>query len=686
MAPGHPDEGVRTVADAITLQPPVQELILVNQQCRHFDRLWQQGQRPVIEDHVGSVAEHLRLRLRDELIRAELEWRFRAGECPAADEYRDRYGDCSAWIGGWVAEARESAAALSRLGAGEVRPRASRPPGAGGERATETPASPPVAGETPRFLGEYELLECLGAGAMGEVWKARHQRLARLVALKVLKPLSGDAEDARARFVREMRVAGSIDHPNLVDTRDAGEHGGVVYIVMKLIPGKDLARVVAESGRLPVAEACEIARQVATGLGHLAERGLVHRDIKPGNIMLTPEGQVKILDLGLARWWSENADGAGEDLTAEGQMLGTPDYLAPEQLNLGAPVDIRADLYGLGGTLFFLLTGRAPFAHHKKVSSKLHAARQEQPPEVRTLRPEVPPALAELVAQLLAKRPADRPQTPKEVAAALGPFAGENFSMQPTILTRSEPSRRPAKRRLWVAAAVGAAVLVAVLGPALWLLAPPRSRPGPAGVVGEGLAGPAVPAQLRVSGLDVRHIANLRGEGHPRGILGEQSFSARAGDEVTVEAKLSRPAYAYLIAFRPDGTEDLCFPEGPDEAPPPTDRPRFPSKSQGKVYALDDGEGLEVFVVVASDRPLPPYKQWRSQRKAAPWKREPAPANVVWWYDGKTVVDQWGDVPRGPRDAAGRGPVVTLTDWFRDAAGIDAVGAVGFGVLPGEKP
>jgi hypothetical protein len=485
-----------------------------------------------------------------------------------------------------------------------------------------------------------------------------------------------------------MRAAGSVDHPNVVETHDGGEYAGTVYLAMKLVAGVNLTKLIEERGPLPVAEACDIARQVALGLEHLAERGLVHRDIKPSNLMRTPEGVVKILDLGLARWRTENP--AGEDLTGAGQTLGTPDYLAPEQLATAAEADIRADLYGLGGTLFFLLTGRAPFAHRRGLYAKLEAAKNETPPDVRSLRPEISMGLAELVKRLLAKRSEDRPQTPGEVAAALEAFAGDCMATLPATLADGPAVTRHDGRRRRVPVAVGMLGLAVLVGLGLWRLATPTQQPDtapPAELATNRGEHPVSAEPMRVVRMDVLHIANLQGKGQTRGVLGKKSFAARRGDAVTVVAELSQPAYAYLIAFRPDGTEDLCFPERADQPPPLTDRPRFPSASQELEYGLDDGEGLEVFALVASSNPLPPYKEWRMRRGAAPWKPETTPAGVVWWYDGSEAegLTDKGE-QRGAREAEGRAAVVRLAKWLCGKGEGTEVSAVGFAVLPKDKP
>jgi serine/threonine protein kinase len=688
----------------VTSQLPAHEWQAIDAACNRFELLWQQCRRPVIEDHLDCVMPTLRPLLLEELVRIELERRIRAGDAPTASEYGSRYPSCSAFLDAWLAEA----SAAARLGGGE-----GDTPGAAlprtlshGDLPTDMPdAAPGPSAAVLRVLGEYELLEKLGAGGMGEVYKARHRRLDRLVALKLLLPRDDQPAEAVARFLREMRAAGKVEHPNVVEAHDAGEHAGTVYLAMKLVDGMALSKLVSERGALPVAEACAIARQVALGLGHLAECGLVHRDIKPSNLMRTPEGLVKILDLGLARWGAEHP--AGGDLTGAGQTLGTPDYLAPEQLDRAAEVDIRADLYGLGGTLFFLLTGRAPFAHRRGLFPKLEAARNETPPDVRQSRPEVPALVAELVAKLLAKKPSHRPQTPAEVAAALEVFAGNTGPSLPATLTWMNSPRRRARRRLGLVVTVAFGL---VFGSGLWWLASSSPRRATADTtdqestetkeVADGratdsvadaaanltAAQPVATVPLHVLRLDVLHIANVQGKGQTRGLLGKKSFETHRGDAVTMRAELSRPAYAYLIAFRPDGTDDVCFPESADEVPPLTSMLRFPSASRELEYGLDEGEGLEVFVVVASGQPLPSYRQWRSNHGLAPWKREVSPAGLVWYYDGKEIqgLTATGD-QRGRRVAQGQAPVFALAKWLgADGDGL-AVAATGFVVMPKER-
>jgi serine/threonine protein kinase len=211
-----------------------------------------------------------------------------------------------------------------------------------------------------RQVGPYRLLEPLGAGGMGTVYRALHTHLGKVVALKLLRSSWRDVPEAVGRFRREMRAAGRLRHPNLVEAYDAGAEG-VPYLAMELVAGLDVARLLQghPGGRLAVADACEVVRQAAAGLQHAFENGLVHRDLKPSNLLLTPDGTVKVLDLGLAL--PRSATPGQADLTGAGQFLGTPDYMAPEQLLDPHTVDVRADLYSLGATLYHLLAGRPPF-------------------------------------------------------------------------------------------------------------------------------------------------------------------------------------------------------------------------------------------------------------------------------------------------------------------------------------
>jgi serine/threonine protein kinase len=274
--------------------------------------------------------------------------------------------------------------------------------------------------------GKYKLLEHLGSGGMGRVYLCEQTALRRLVAVKILPPeRSGDPVSLQ-RFIREARVAAALDHPNIVRAHDIDSFGPLHFIVMEYVDGSTLQEVVRRVGPLPVARACHYIHQVATGLHYAHAHGLVHRDIKPANLLLNRAGVVKILDLGLARLAFDPEDQLTRNLGAR-HLIGTADYLAPEQAKDGHAADIRADIYSLGITAYFLLTGRSPFKDGT-VTQKLLYHQTCQPEPVRSYRPDVPAELAAVLDRMMAKNPADRFRAPGDVAAALGTWAGAAIS------------------------------------------------------------------------------------------------------------------------------------------------------------------------------------------------------------------------------------------------------------------
>ncbi len=260
----------------------------------------------------------------------------------------------------------------------------------------------------------YRLLRLLGQGGMGTVYEAEHRLMQRAVALKVINRAFTANSTAVERFQREVRGAARLSHPNIVQAFDAENVGDTHFLVMEYIAGTTLARLVKERGPLPLVEACEYIRQAALGLQHAHERGMVHRDIKPENLILTEGGTVKVLDFGLA---SLTAEIRPEGLTAENAVMGTPEYMAPEQAEDARSADIRADVYSLGCTLYYLVTGQAPYPATTPLR-KILAHREQPIPSMR----ELPAGLAAVLRRMLAKQPQQRYQTPGEVAEALTPF------------------------------------------------------------------------------------------------------------------------------------------------------------------------------------------------------------------------------------------------------------------------
>ncbi len=278
----------------------------------------------------------------------------------------------------------------------------------------------------PSSIGEYDIVRQLGRGGMGSVYLAQHTKLNRKVAIKVLAANRLSDPRMHARFTKEMRAIGSMAHPNIVTAHDARDVGGVSLLVTEWVDGLDLREILHRLGPLSVEDACAIVGDVADALSYVEAQGLIHRDIKPSNVMINRQGDVKLLDLGLARLLSDEEE--NREATATGQALGTADYASPEQINDARAVDIRADIYGLGCTLFKLLVGRAPFedADHPTAYAKMTAHVSQSPPPIRSLLPQVPAPLAKLIQRMLAKSPDDRPASPKEVASVLAPYANNS--------------------------------------------------------------------------------------------------------------------------------------------------------------------------------------------------------------------------------------------------------------------
>jgi len=295
-------------------------------------------------------------------------------------------------------------------------------------------------------FGQYRILQKVGQGGMGAVYKAVHTRLDKVVALKLVTESRVHSSDRIARFDREMKAIGRLEHENLVRAIDAGESEDNLYLVMEYVDGLDVTDLLRSAGHLSPADAGEIIRQAARGMEYVHRRKLVHRDLKPSNLMLTRSGQVKILDLGLAQL----NDWSAEGLTQSGQIMGTLDYMAPEQAGDSRLVDLRADIYSLGCTFFEMLSGRSPFSQRGNESlAELILAHATQPlPSLAKLQPGIPSKLVELVDQMTAKQPEDRPQTMQEVAEQLEPLCGE-ASLSSLLATLPKSSRGRTATAIW---------------------------------------------------------------------------------------------------------------------------------------------------------------------------------------------------------------------------------------------
>jgi eukaryotic-like serine/threonine-protein kinase len=290
--------------------------------------------------------------------------------------------------------------------------------------------------------GRYRLEREIARGGMGTVWEADDPLLARHIAVKTLDTAIGMDESIRARFRREAVTAAAVTHPNIVATYDTGEDDGVAFIVMELIDGLTLRELLDTQGALPVGDAVDITMQVAAALTHAHDHGLVHRDVKPGNVLVQRDGHVKVTDFGIAK-----ATDSGNDLTRAGAVMGTARYLAPEQLQDGV-VDARADVYSLALVLYELLVGRPPFAGDSDVATAV-ARLTADVPSVSTMRPDVPAGLDAVIARALTRDPAERTPSARAFREELAPYRGPGSdgslvdATRPVMIPR-QPARAPA--------------------------------------------------------------------------------------------------------------------------------------------------------------------------------------------------------------------------------------------------
>lgn len=373
-----------------------------------------------------------------ELILAEDSCRRSRGEAPNVSEYVQRFPA--------LANRLDRLFALqSLLGSAALSASTAAPFDL--KQMTESDVKVELSPERPPFhlpavgdrVGQYELQALVGQGGMGAVFRARHLRLGKTVAIKFLLPRLAPTSEQITRFERETKTLGKLHHPNILHALDAGEDRGIPFLVTEYLAGIDLSKWVRQHGPMSDGDACRVIRETALGLAHAHEHGVVHRDVKPSNVLLLDSGGVKLLDLGLARVVERvHEDVDGTTLTVSGQLLGTPDYMSPEQWEESSEIDARTDLYSLGCTLFYLLTGRAPFedATHTTYLRKMHGHRLESMPDVVLARrsalsrmgvqsrsEDLPQSLIDVLRRLTAKKAADRFASAASLAESLQPLA-----------------------------------------------------------------------------------------------------------------------------------------------------------------------------------------------------------------------------------------------------------------------
>lgn len=292
-----------------------------------------------------------------------------------------------------------------------------------------------LEGRTKFNLGPYCIVDSIGQGGMGQVFKATHGLMGRIVAVKVL-PRSKSTPEAIAGFTREIRAMAKLDHPNLVRALDAGHDGNVYYMVTEFVPGTDLRKLVRGTQPLSMATAASVICQVARGLEHAHAAGLIHRDVKPGNILVSDDGHAKLLDLGL----SGSLEG-DEDDPRYGKIVGTADYLSPDHIKAPTEPKPAWDVYSLGCTLYYAVTGKVPFPGGT-VRDKVRAHCELRPLDPRRLNPDLEPEFVDVIADMMAKDPAERIQSAEEVVERLAPWIDPNSPHAPPVPAGAAKSKR----------------------------------------------------------------------------------------------------------------------------------------------------------------------------------------------------------------------------------------------------
>jgi hypothetical protein len=526
--------------------------------------------------------------------------------------------------------------------------------------ATEEEPDPGSA--EPTHVGKYPIVRRFTeASGQAAAYLAFDPDLERHVVLKRYRGASGEAEEGRA--------LARVVSPYVARCHGIERIGGEAYLVVEYVPGRSLAEV-RRDGPLDLAQVVRILAQLAEGVAAVHARGLIHRDIKPANVILHDDGAPRLVDFGLAAY-------LGSDRLRA--RAGSPPYMAPEQARgEWDRIDFRTDVFGLGGVLYKLLTDHDPHAG-STVPEILERAKKGEVTPPRQLDPTIPAPVEAVCLKALAAAPENRYTTPREFAAALGQ------AIEPTPVAAPTPAGIPA----WVRSSLPVAVLACgLLALAVWLW--PRGSEIATTVAPAPLPEPAAgPLQAEIA---LKHYREL-GDGRrvvPRGTISETSLASdppRLKDLVRVQVTLSRPAYSYLIALNPDGKVQLGLPAGGIVPSSPRRQLDFPV-DPADFFGLTDGVGLQAFVVVASDRPLPAYETWKTQVPGGlAWT--PVDQEGLWTYDSAAPSDAVrfrgqlrGDILR--RESAPEA-LVNLCDRLRRSPGVSLVRAVAFPVKPEEE-
>jgi serine/threonine protein kinase len=571
--------------------------------CRQFEAAWKAGQQPKVEDFLGSIPEPERSELQRQLSAIDAEYRRAAKDEPTLEVFVQRLIESGLMTAEEYQAFLDGSPAAKRPATAEQLAQELYRQG----KLTTFQAQAVYQGKTRGLvLGNYAVLDLLGKGGMGQVYKAEHRKMKRVVALKVLPSAATESPEAVKRFQREVEAAAKLSHPNIVTAHDADQAKGVHFLVMEYVDGQDLASLVRQRGTLAVAVAVDYVIQAARGLEYAHSQGVIHRDIKPANLLVDTQGSVKILDMGLARieevagdkpltrtdfipdfMSPEIGEVAGTiawrgtiacreepaALTHIGQVMGTLDFMSPEQASDTKMADARSDIYSLGCTLYCLLVGRPPYGGDT-VAKKILAHRERPIPSLRAARKHVPRSLDGLLQKLLAKRPEDRPQTMTEVIAALQ-----------VCQTETSRSRR---RRFLVGTAMGLGAMAAAV--AVWRLLPAANSS--AEVVLQRLIlfvrrGGDDRAIQRVT------LTDQRDENQP------PVRPLGPGDDFKLHAEFNRPTYWCLAWIDTKGAVEI-----PARAERPQKTAEYPPGNQLVGINAADPPGCHLLLLLASDQPL----------------------------------------------------------------------------------
>jgi hypothetical protein len=561
--------------------------------CDRFDARWRAGARPQLEDFWTLTGEPARTELLRELLRVEVEYRQRAGETGTLEQYQARFPGFEEAIRAVLESGLASAGhSTSSLDGGNT----SRP------TVSWVPAAPVEATVVPG----YEILGELGRGGMGVVYKARHLRLDRLVALKLIRGAGSLDPEAVRRFEAEARTVARFDHPNIVRVHDSGEQEGVPWLALEFVAGGNLARQL-HSGPWPARKAAELVARLADAVDYAHRQQVIHRDLKPANVLVTEDGTPKVADFGLARLLDQ-AGGA----TVSGSPLGTPRYMSPEQAGgRHESIGPATDVFGLGAILYELLTGRPPL-EGTTTDQILNNARQARVVPPRALNPRVPRALERICLRALSLDPARRQGSASELGRELRRFLGRGWGVR-------------------------LAALAALVVPLVWWL-------GSIGIVPSNPTRPASqsePARVRWHGfIDI--TVTEPGHRQRRGLRlwDPAARPLRTGDLVSIEAEVSRPAYLYILWIDTEGKVGPVYPwvEGDWQRrrpEGPRDRLTLPEEKEDGVWKIDPGPpGMETLVLLARETPLPPAEDLLARLG----RLEPQPMldelDVAWFENG----------------------------------------------------